>query len=152
MAVEKRGQAIPTLQILSIFLSFDFDIQPGQILEMTDGTNTKTRTVRNLEITVDLEANIVSGKAESGIFVFVNVCVYQRLHAHHYRGLACIEKDIPVSASGLWSFNYAEIILNARQRPDLLLYQVVIMDDEGNSTVVEWWHEFYYQNLPLILR
>ena len=103
-----------------IFHVSPINIQPCQVVEVTDGTNTKTRTVRNLEITVDLEANIVSGKAESGIFVFVNVCVYQKLHAHHYMTLACIEKDIPVSASGLWSFDYAEIILNARRRPDSL--------------------------------
>lgn len=52
----------------------EYDVEPGHVVEVTDGTTTLTHTVRRLAITLlDPSNDLVAGTADPGSDVFVNV-------------------------------------------------------------------------------
>ncbi|MFQ5892688.1 MAG: extracellular solute-binding protein [Nitrospinota bacterium] len=88
------------------FVQFDlqgvFDIQPGQVVTLSDGITTKTHTVTNLTVTsVDPVADTVSGTAVAGSHVNVGIC----------DEFACIgiERHEVADASGNWTANFSVV-------------------------------------------
>jgi multiple sugar transport system substrate-binding protein len=81
------------------FAQFDnIDLQIGDIILITDGTNPKSYTVTDLQVTgFDLDADSVSGNATPG--ARVQVCVNQPNN--------CISRWVNADGSGHWSVNYS---------------------------------------------
>ena len=102
-----------------------FDITAGQVVEMTDGTYTRTHTVTNLTVTdVNEAADSVSGTAEPGSDVYVD-------------GWDDWDYDyltVTAEPSGDWTaaFTYLDVAPGASG--DASQY-----DAEGNSTNIYWF-------------
>ena len=113
-----------------------FELQPGQIVSMTDGTATKTHTVTNLAITnIDPVADTVSGTAEPGSQVEIGwIC----------DDLGCAFRRVTTNGSGNWLADFSEVGEDGDEQD---LFDIVPgtgnearqPDIDGDSTTVQWW-------------
>jgi hypothetical protein len=111
-----------------------FDVQPGFILEVTDGITTRTMTTANLDITgFDLTADTITGVATPGNEVQVCANVPN----------ACYPRYVNGDGSGVWTADYA----NPGPRNDeqeLVDLQpgndgwAAENDSNGNRTSIDW--------------
>jgi len=115
-------------------LSESLTLQAGQIIEMTDGTLTKSHTVTSLEVTgVDPDADTVYGMAEPGGQINVGI------HCPD-----CSGRSEFVDATGSWVADFSQhgdedweqntFDLHPGDRGDANQ-----CDEDGDCTQVEWW-------------
>jgi ABC-type xylose transport system substrate-binding protein len=112
-----------------------FELQPGQIVSMTDGVTTRTHTVTNLAVTnVDPVADTVSGTAVAGSQVEVGpVC-----NESH-----CAFRRVTTNGSGNWLANFH---VTGEDDDEQDLFDIVPgtgnearqSDNDRNSTTVQW--------------
>lgn len=108
-----------------------FDLQPGQVVTVSDGTITKTHTVMNLSVdSVDMTAETIFGRAEAGTDVEVWV--------HGDGGL-----NVTADGSGNWSADLSsQTDLTYLSDGGSRQY-----DSDGDSTGV-WWASPRFQVAP----
>jgi hypothetical protein len=108
-----------------------FDLQPGQVVTVSDGTITKTHTVMNLFVDgVDMTAETIFGRADAGTDVEVWV--------HGNGGL-----NVPTDGSGVWSADFSsQTDLTYLSDGGSRQY-----DSDGDSTGV-WWASPRFQVSP----
>jgi len=121
-------------EILADFDLEGFDVQPGFILEVTDGITTRTMTTANLDITgFDLDADTITGVATPNTEVQVCVNVPN----------ACYPRHINSDGSGDWTADYANPGPRNDEQ-DLVNLQpgtngwAAENDHNGNRTSVDW--------------
>lgn len=124
----------------------EFDIVPGQLVEMRDGTGTYTltHTVRNITVTdVDTGADTVSGTADP-VSALVACAVD---YANQTYNQVCL--DINTDGSGKWQADFSGSI-NITVGTFGFVYQ---LDENNNSTFVFWEVEGDFQIfLPLVTK
>ncbi len=124
-----------------------YDLKPGDIVTITDGTITKTHTVSELRVlNVDFSSDIISGIASPTTHVDISTCGVS----------GCFYRTVLSDASGYWTANFSEV-------GDQPWEQTVIdilpgtngvtrqWDPDVDATLVPWtakWEVF----LPQILR
>ncbi len=82
----------------TVFTLDGFELKPGQIITMTDGTTTKTHEVRTVKVTsVDPGTDTVSGTAEPNSPVGLN--------AHYQPGGDWVGRSFYADQNGNWSVN-----------------------------------------------
>ena len=80
-----------------------FELQPGHLVTMTDGTTTKTHTVRSLAVTaVDAVADTVAGTAEPGATVEVGHIHCDETGCYGFRRVTADE-------NGNWIADFAHV-------------------------------------------
>ena len=100
-----------------------FDLQRGHVVTVSDGTNTKTHTVTNLFVdSVDVPGDVVSGRADAGTSVHVEV---------HGDGS---NLTITADGSGNWTADFSGMT-DLTYLSDGESQQT---DDDGDSTWVRW--------------
>ncbi|MBI3738362.1 MAG: PhnD/SsuA/transferrin family substrate-binding protein, partial [Chloroflexi bacterium] len=78
-----------------------YDIQPGDILQLTDGSTTKTVLVTVLHVDeVNADTDIISGTAAPGSDVNLNIC-----GPHQGDATICVDRHVIADGAGLWSMN-----------------------------------------------
>ncbi|NIU56347.1 MAG: hypothetical protein GWN67_08150 [Phycisphaerae bacterium] len=108
-----------------------FDLQRGQVVTVSDGTNTKTHTVTNLFVDgVDVAADTVFGRADAGTSVDVWV---------HDNGNVTVTAD----GAGNWMADFSATT-DLTYLSDGGSQQI---DDDGDSTGV-WWASPRFQVAP----
>jgi len=124
-------------QLVASFGPDGFDIQPGQLLKITDGTTERTYTPTDLVITsFDLDADTISGIAAPG--VEVQVCVNVPGN--------CILRYVTADGAGHWTADYGHpgARNDERQLVDLQFGKdgsVYQNDANGNRTTEDWTAE-----------
>ena len=119
-------------------VSFDFggsfDVEPDHIVTLTDGTTAKNHTVTNLAVTdVDPDTNIVSGTAEPGTDIQIQVC----------DEAGCVFRYEEADSGGDWAANFAT---PGDEPNEGGTYDIVPgtegdanqWDDDGDGTHVHW--------------
>jgi len=103
----------------------NFDLKPGQIIVMTDGTNTRTHTVKKVAVTtINQDTDKVKGTADPG----TDVKLYGR-DDFDYEWL-----DSTADRYGKWSATFTDVDIKPGTYGWVYQY-----DDEGNSTIVDWY-------------
>ena len=120
--------------ILADFNLAGFDLQPGHLLEVTDGTTSRTMTTINLAVTsFDLDAETITGAGDPDLEVQVCVNATDR----------CFPRYTTSGGSGAWSVDYAHTGLRDDEQ-DLVDLQpgtdgwAVQFDANGNQTQIDW--------------
>jgi len=102
-----------------------FDILPGLVIQVTDGTHTRTHIVKNLSLTnVDVDTNTLTGTADPG-----------ELEVWAWKSGYWYSKHPVADVAGNWT---ADFTGTADITPDTYgwIYQY---DDQGNYTVIYWY-------------
>ena len=112
-----------------------FAIEPGQVVDMTDGTTTKTHTVTNVTITeVSANADTVAGTANAGTEVVVRAACIQN---------GCIHRYTTADINGQWDVDFSVPGTGANEQDTYDLFpgqelQVMQLDADGDTTVFKW--------------
>jgi len=109
----------------------DYDLKPGDIVKLTDGTDTKSVTATNVTVSnVDVSTNIVTGTAEPGSRVWSAACQYGD----------CFQRTTTADLEGNWSIDFDED-MPGQLNVDILPGGSVDgeqFDDDGDSTLFTW--------------
>jgi hypothetical protein len=108
------------------FYTESFDIQPGQTVYMTDGTDSRTHIVTNLSVTgIFPDTNKVCGTAEPGSQIEVGTW-----ETYYYYGSSGV-----ADASGDWCADFSGIFdITTNSAGEAYQY-----DETGNSTNIYWY-------------
>ncbi len=114
----------PNMTYVLFDLSGIFDLQPGQVVTLSDGDTTKTHTITDLAVTVVDEAlDTITGTATSP--ADVEVWAHEDYEASH---------AVDTPSGGTWSVNLAPFDLVPGHEG-----AAIQMDDDNDLTWVEWW-------------
>ena len=106
----------------------DYDLKPGDVVTLTDGTTTKSVTATNVTVTnVDVNTNVVTGTAEPGSQVWSAACQYGD----------CFQRTTTADLDGNWSIDFDED-MPGQQNVDIVPGGSVDgeqFDDDGDSTL-----------------
>jgi len=103
-----------------------YDMKPGDIVTLTEGTTIREHTVRALAVTaVDKDANTVSGTAVPGVLVYV--------WPHEFGEY---EQQLTTGEDGTWLADFASLGFDLLEG---MAGRSEIRDDVGNATAVDWW-------------
>jgi|GEM_PF-2082436 hypothetical protein len=140
-----RNPGDPTRTFFHLDLSGQYDLQPGDIITITDGTATKIHTVTELGVLkANASTDIVSGLALPETYVDIMTCGISQ----------CFYRTVLSDALGYWSANFSE----PGDQPWEQTVTDILPDTVGNarqwdpdidSTLVDWsvsWEIF----LPLL--
>jgi VCBS repeat-containing protein len=118
------------------FNMMGYELLPGFILTVTDGTTERSYTLANIAVTgFDLEADTISGIATPGKQVEVEVCA---------KNWPCVRRFVTAAAgTGIWTADYAHpgASDNEQQLVDLRpgsVGRVTETDANGNRTWTNW--------------
>ncbi len=128
----------------------DFTIEAGHFVTVTDGVTTKEHTVTSLWITeINPQDNTISGTAEPGSFVGVNVYVHDDHEPH---------RTVEVDEFGNWTADFSEAVgpepwdrsINLEPGMEGAALQ---SDDEGDETHIGWFiPNPFFQVMPVTNR
>jgi hypothetical protein len=120
----------------------DFDLQPGQLIEMSDesGVYTQSYVVSHIAVTdIDIDLDTISGTADFDSQIRVYACT----------GYECHHLDTNADGTGNWSANFSGIVNIA---PGVSGW-VDVYDANNNRTSISWRVEADHQIfLPLIVK
>jgi hypothetical protein len=123
---EESGQTY-----VNIGFGGDYDLKPGDIVTLTDGTATKTVTATNVTVTnVNVTTNVVTGTAEPGSQVWSAACQYG----------SCFQRTTTTDLDGNWSIDFDEDV-PGQPSVDIVPGGSVDgeqFDDDGDSTLFTW--------------
>jgi hypothetical protein len=109
----------------------DYDLKPGDIVTLTDGTATKSVTATSVTVTnVDVNTNVVTGTAEPGSQVWSAACQYGD----------CSQRTTTADLDGNWSIDFDED-MPGQPNVDIVPGGSVDgeqFDDDGDSTLYTW--------------
>ena len=110
-----------------------FDVQPGHVVTVADGTTTKTHTVTNLAVTsVDPDTDTVSGTADAGADVWIDIWDEFGSQRHEVAdGLGDWTADFSTPGDEDFeqdTFNIGPGTQGAANQSD----------DDGDATVIDW--------------
>ena len=118
------------------FPLIDFDVEGGQVLTVSDGTNSLQYTVSSIDLeVVDIQKNLISGTGKPGSEFQLLVCL--EWMCDQFQGV--------VGPTGRWSISLAGVTtLSSHHTVD------VLVSDSMGSTFTAW--RLYFIHLPLTVR
>jgi len=111
-----------------------YDLKPGDIVTVTDGTHTKFHVVTPVEVTsADVASDTVSGTAENGSYVYTEICDMSDCYRRHEL----------VDGSGDWT---ADFSVPGDEQGEDTTYDLqpgdsgntIQWDDDGDETIIDW--------------
>jgi hypothetical protein len=112
------------------FDSISFDILPGQLITLTDGSTTKELVVQSIAVTeINKDTDIVKGTAPASSNLLVYACESETS--------SCYGVNVDADIDGNWSVDFSTIFHPVDIVNSTYGY-VSLFDTDGDETEVEW--------------
>ena len=122
----------------ALFALSGFQLRPGQVMTITDGTTTKTHVVKAVTVTfVDPSTDVISGTAQPNTIVGINA------HYEVVGPASAVERSVVADQSGHWTVDLSKL---GSGENETVLYYVLTeswgtahqVDDDGDDTYYAW--------------
>lgn len=127
---------VKTLDPDSNYIQFqngNFDIQPGYLVSVTDGTVTKEHTVLGIGIDpLDLDLPIITGYSPANQEVSIILW--------HFNDEECDCMFVIADSNGMWTADFRNVLDNLY---DIGEIQAFIQEDDGDRSGDKWWPPFF---------